>query len=99
MNDEIQIKKVNNTSGKIREFCKEYGLKHSDLILIETEYTITLIEGSPTEFIKERYLGHEDSIECDCGYKWFDNEVRQDGTILSKCRSCGKTKKGRVKYE
>ena len=64
---DIKIRKVKILSGRLHEQCKEMGLDSDDLVLVTTtypedklpEYEIEKIEGSPTEFLKDRFLGRK----------------------------------------
>jgi len=60
-----RIRKVKVLGGRLKKKAKDKGL--SGLVFVETEikegelpkYHLTNIEGSPTEFLKERFLGEE----------------------------------------
>lgn len=69
MTKDIKIRKVKILSGRLHEQCKEMGLDSGDLVLVTTtypedklpEYEIEKVEGSPTEFLKDRFLASKEN--------------------------------------
>lgn len=59
------IRKVKVLGSRCREQAVKMGLKDDDLVLVDTyltpfpEYKLTLIEGSPTEFLQKLFFGEE----------------------------------------
>ena len=51
-NKRSTIKCVKNTSGVVNSILRDMGLEETDLV----EITIEKVEGSPTEWIKNKYL-------------------------------------------
>ena len=63
--DDIRIRKVKVLGNRAKEEADKQGLSENDLVIVRTvigslpTYKLTKIEGSPTEFLRDKILNSE----------------------------------------